>query len=270
MSFDLRAYAREREKKKQTNIQENQDTQNGTFDLKEYARRRRARQVSEGLVGRINMWFEDNDKYVSRYNSRFVGRDNSTYVSDSNQWMLDSMEQKNSLDKEREGILSDIEKYGQYMNPDWVKSVTEALKGSDQTQGNILDVAKQDRDFWKKFDPTEEQKVLGVTAESLYQDWYKDDTYRQKHQGKTYGQIQELIAGMEDGEEKTWLMDNAASFMTAEDYDNELVKVDQKIEALQAELHQMVNVGGTDYFTKDEISRSKELQRTIAELSHKY
>ena len=309
MSFDLRAYAREREKRGQTEEKDDRRNQDSTFDLKDYAYRRKAGQVAEGITERINKWLDNSRQYCNRYNSRFVGRDTSAYVSDSDQWMLDTMAQKNSLDKEREGILADIEKYGKYMNTEWVKSITDALESGNQTQGKILDIAKQDWDFWKQWDSEdayikgaaeageereeryennkkrieelreERQAMAGgqnasALATGVYIPWLDSNlgrvkdidaeiealqnenwnyelgedgyvsiaedkqrklnaTYLPKYEGKTYVQINEIIAGMEDGEEKTWLEQYAPSVMTAEDYDSEIAQLEDEIYNLQ-------------------------------------
>lgn len=229
----------------------------------------KAKQVSAGLLSRVNKWLENSGKFVADHNSRFSNRDNSVYVSDSQEWQDSVMSKKKSLDTERISILSDIEKYGKWMDQEWVNSVKEALDADSQTQDKIQSIAIEDQNFWSKFTPTEAQHIAGDTAERLYQDWYKDNSYRQKHQDKSFAQINDAIATLDDGEEKEWLITNAESFMVAEDYDNELVKINDQIQGYQKELNQLINVGGDDYFTKEEISRAQYLQKEIESLSQK-
>ncbi len=74
-------------------------------------------------------------------------------------------------------------------------------------------------------------------AEQLGKDHIKqtqtEAARQQKYGGKSYGQIKEILTGMEDGEEKTWLEQYAPTIMTTEDYDSEIAKLEDEIYNLQ-------------------------------------
>ena len=103
-----------------------------------------------------------------------------------------------------------------------------------------------------------------VTWDNLY-----DNAYRQKYQGKTYEQLNEIISSLEDGEEKSWLTAYAPSVMTAQDYDNEISSIDSKLQAMQAELGQLTHKSQIDSVTPEEIERAHYLQEEIKNLSQK-
>ncbi len=369
MTYDVRTSAREREKKKQTSVNDKQEVRNSAYDVRESARRREAGEIVGTLSTQINKWLDNSGKYIAGHNSRFAKRDNSKYISDADQWLLNSMAQKNGLDKERDSILSAIKKYEPYMNSEWVKTVKTVMENSSYNQDGILAMAKQDAYFWKNFadendynnwkqystmTPEELKEAQSSQTKSRYEEKQKrieenqnkiaelqkqrglvptnavynpdsnflmpiydpatsqikaiddkiaelkaenrkyesgsdasvaytmsdgtkvtwvnlyDNAYRQKYQGKTYEQLKEILATMEDGDEKEWLTAYApTTATTAQDYDSELTKVSSELESLKAELNQLVNVGGADFFTDEEISRGQYLQNTIEKLSQR-
>lgn len=249
--------------------------QEGTVSYSGVEQRYKAKEsknVASSIKDRVGTWLKNHNNYVSNYHNRFSRRNYSygdSYVSDSDSWLDTVKKQKDNFDAEAESILSYMDQYKGYLNEDWMKFVRDTLTGARDQQGVIVNAATEDRDFWSSFTPTEEQSVLGQTAEDIYAAWYKDDSYRQKYKGKSYTEINDTVAAMEDGEERNWLSENITSFMTTDDYDNELAQINKQLQKVQAELHQLYNVGGADYFTEEEISRGYQLQASIESLSQK-
>ena len=316
------------------------------FGVEQRYMAKESKNVASSIKDRVNIWLKNHSDYVSNYHNRFAGRDYSygdTYISDSGSWLKTVSKQKDNFDAEAQSILSYMDQHKDYLDEDWMKSVREKLTGAGDQQNSIVEAATGDRDFWTQFDPTEDQKVLGYTAEDLYGQWYKEDGYRKKYQGMTYAQVQEAITKLDDGdvtqydsklddingrlknlqeqlhqlnvegnadfyfspeeielarnlkdqirklsrekseyerkrdngvapenEEKKWLTDNLESFMTPDDYDNELVKIDNQIQNYQEQLHQLNVEGNADfYFTPGEIELGHELQDKLEALSQK-
>ena len=106
-------------------------------------------------------------------------------------------------------------------------------------------------------------------TEPFRQQMQTETVRQQKYGGKSYGQIKELLAGMEAGEEKAWLENFAPSVMTAGDYDTEIADVSMELEGLERQRSQLYNAGGSDFFDKGELQEMDQLQDRIKTLSQK-
>ncbi len=156
-------------------------------------------------------WHDPRDPAAVRFQSRA-----SDLISQSDQW---------------------LNKYnGNQEATSYINSVVSALD-------EVGTYTTQMQDFYSSFTPTQEQAEQGLTAESLYNSWYADHTYRQKYSGKSYSELNEIISTMPEGEEKTWLTSYAPTVMTASDYDDEINATRAELSRLELMLKKIHNSG---------------------------
>lgn len=218
MAFDVEQYIKDRRNKQKSATP---GTTGGSFDVESYIKQRNVPKVQQSITDRVNTWLKNNNDFVSNYNSRISGRKDGSYVSDSEGWLSGITEQKGRFDAERDSILSVLSQYEGFLDPEWAASVSKVLKSAGDQQDSILSYSTADRDFWKQFDPNEEQVAAGMTAQGLYGQWYKENGYRKKYEGQTYDDVLRALDTLEDGEEKDWLTSYRASM-----YNDEMLNYD--------------------------------------------
>ena len=130
--------------------------------------------ITGNVANRVNSFINSYNTLLSDYQKRYSGRKNTyedAYVSDSASY-LDSISKQNSDFKtEYQSILSELDQYSSYLNPEWVESTKKALADGVNNHNKIVEIAKQDNDYWSTFNPNEEQKAAGYTADKIYNEW---------------------------------------------------------------------------------------------------
>ena len=236
MAFDVREYTKK--KRQGLTMQVTEEKSSGGFDVREYTKQKRAQSAVQELGNRVNAWVESANSFVNDYNSRFSSREEGKYVADSQRWLAQSTSRKTALDAEAQSIRDMIGKYSDYLDNGWVSNVGGILQSGSGDIDKLLQYSQQDADFWAQFDPTQEQAAQGITADSLYGQWYTDNSYRQKYAGQSYSQLLLTLAQMEDGEERNWLENYTPTVMTTQDMEGEIQSNEEKLAALQDTLSQ--------------------------------
>ena len=131
----------------------------------------------KSIYDRTNTYLRNYGYYMDNYKNRYSGRTGTyedAYVSDAGDWLSTVTKQKENFDKEASNILSMLDRYSDYLDPDWAKSVRSALQTAGTHQADVVKIATGDNDFWSKFTPNEEQLAEGYTTEKLYKQWQAD------------------------------------------------------------------------------------------------
>ncbi len=165
--------------------------------------------ISSEITSRVNTWFENNNAFITNAKDRF-STESPTYRSDSFEWLSAVREQGSRFSQEAKNIKSLLTTYKDYLNEDYVNSVTEALDGNLKTQADIIINSAKDDKYWSQF-----------KDESEYNQFVKESGYIEKYKGMTGEQLQEQInqLGKPSGfprrgtqfvpnEESQWLQNN--------------------------------------------------------------
>ena len=271
MAFDVREYTKK--KRQGLTTQTAQAPSSGGFDVREYTKQKRAQSAVQELGNRVNAWVESANRFANDYNSRFSSREEGKYVADSQHWLAQSTSRKTALDAEAQIIRDMMRQYGDYLDSGWVSNVGSMLQSGSGDIDKLLQYSQQDADFWAQFDPTQEQAAQGITADSLYSQWYTDNSYRQKYAGQSYSQLLLTLAQMEDGEEKNWLdsytltqatedelRNQRDTSQTEDDYWKYQSALNQKQISNAAEILSKTQMAGTEGSILDEVLAVSQLE----------
>lgn len=144
-----------------------------------------AQNTATDITNRLNAWLKNYEGYVSDYQTRFGNRKGTyedAYVSDSAAWLENLKKQKSDFAAEADSILSDINKYQDYLDKDWVKSVQKTLAGAIDQQNQIANIAAQDDAYWAGFGTEDMLKQYG-SAEGAYKAKQQENAdYEEKSQ----------------------------------------------------------------------------------------
>lgn len=174
--------------------------------------------VAGNVTNRLNKWLQNHNSYISDYQKRYEGRKGGyedAYVSDSAEWLNNARQQKSTYDAEADAILAYLDQHKDYLDTDWAEKIKNTIKSAKGTQGQILNAARNDSEFWAKFNPNEEQTAAGYTADKVYSEW-------QAQQKQTAADMAfDVDAGMLELEElkkerDTWLADQEEKRKQAE------------------------------------------------------
>ena len=144
-----------------------------------------AQNTATDITNRLNSWLKNYEGYVSDYQTRFGNRKGTyedAYVSDSAAWLENINKQKSDFAAEADSILSDINKYQDYLDKDWVKSVQKTIAGAIDQQNQIANIAAQDDAYWESFGTEDMLKQYG-SAEGAYKAKQQENAdYEEKSQ----------------------------------------------------------------------------------------
>lgn len=191
------------------------DRKTGTW--RDYASENSASIVANNVVGRVNTWLQNHNDYVSGYQSRYSGRKwnyEDAYVSDSADWLDTISKQHETYRQEAKDILAYMDQHKDYLDAGWVNQVRNALISGSQQQRNLVTGATKDNEWWNNWNNEELVKKYG-SAEEAYKAAQREDGYSKTYTGKTADELSEILAGLDDGEEKDWL----TSYRASVDYD---------------------------------------------------
>ena len=167
--------------------------------------------IANSIADRTSTWLKNHNTYLNNYNYRFSNRKGTyedRYVADSGDWLSTVSQQRDNFEKEANSILSMLDKYGDYLDKDWVDSIRSTLNSASTQQADILKYATGDNDYWSQFASKDEYGL-----------WQKDQGYRSKYSGQSYDDIMATIGQLADGEEKQWLSSHKYGLLsTAEDF----------------------------------------------------
>ena len=190
--------------------------------------------AADQIVNRVDTWLKNHDNYITNYKNRFSGRKGSLeddYVSDSGDWLKTVTQQKDNFKAEAESILSYMDQYKDYLNADFVRSVRDTLIAGTQQQRQIVTGATKDNEWWESFNDQNKYGKYG-SAEEGYKSEQRKAGYQKTYEGMTSEEISDVIAKLDDGEERDWL----TAYKPLVEYD-EKSKLDTK--ALQSEIDAM-------------------------------
>ena len=189
----------QKEQKKDSS-QQTGNQQTGTTGTQGYWWQDLGKTVGSNIESRVNTWLKNHNTYISNYQTRNEGRTYTfadDYVSDPNDWLITVSKQKKNFDAEADSILAYMDRYKNYLDADWMKSVQETLTGARSQQQIVLDNSTADSQWWRNFANEDEYK----TAQRY-------DGYSKKYSSQKYEDIQKALGILEDGEEKNWLSYN--------------------------------------------------------------
>ncbi len=135
------------------NIEEDKDEDEG-FSLTKALDRYKAGEVAEGLNERINSYFNNFNSFAQGYSDKvsgFTGEYSDSYVSDASDWMSAFTTKGNELQTEAYDIVSILDTYSDYYNPDFVKSAKKAIFDSLGIKNDIGEGATTFADYWKQW-----------------------------------------------------------------------------------------------------------------------
>ena len=125
----------------------------------------------------------------------------------------------------------------------YIDSIVDAL---DKAQGYAFEY----RNYYSNWNTPDE-----------YQTAMRQYGYQQNVQGMSYGEIQDRLSQMEDGEEKEWLSQYAPSVMTPDDYRNLISGNDLQIQELEAAYDEIMRLA-------DQINMEGERESTVEALNN--
>ena len=123
--------------------------------------------IGGDIASQVNAWIERNNAYLSDYQKRFSGRKynyDDAYVSDSASWLDSFKEQGKSLNKDAQSILDYVDQYKDYLDADWVDSVTSTLNSTRQHYWDLLNGAKDDNKYWSQWETEDDYNKDVATA----------------------------------------------------------------------------------------------------------
>ena len=153
--------------------------------------------VASSISQRAQTWLKNHNNYLTNYKDRYSSRKGTyedSYVADAGDWLTTITSQKENFDKEANSILTMLDRYGDYLDPEWASSIKNALTGASTQQADILKYATSDKDYWSQFASPDEYGL-----------WQRDEGYKSKYSGKSYEDIRAAMDTLEDGDEKQWL-----------------------------------------------------------------
>ena len=222
--------------------------------------------VANEVTSRVNSWLQKHNSYISDYQKRYSSRKGNyedAYVSDSADWLTKVNEQKSKYDTEADEILSYLDQNKDYLDADWVKSIKDTISKARGTQSKIIDSAKSDNEFWSSFGNEELVEEYGSAEKA-----YKANQLFNANAGKTTTELDEILANMEDGEEKEWL----TSYRSSVDYDEksklDTQTVQKEIDELETVLKEAQSVAMNYGHIRDIVGpdADADLQTQIREL----
>ena len=145
MGFDVEEYSKKRKS------QQKEETKKTGFDVEAYSKSRYAPKVGEEIATRVNSWLKNTESLVNGYNSRYA-ENSSDYRADTYDWLSNVTTQTGNLGKEAEGIKALLEQYSDFYDPEWVKSVSEALDQSLSVQNTILSNSSKEHEYWSQWE----------------------------------------------------------------------------------------------------------------------
>ena len=137
--------------------------QNGSYNALEEFNKRRAQEFASTLEKRLNEIDTKNQEVFSSYKSRFFDEEgnpleNSVYKTDTGNALNQYSSFKNWYDTESSDILNSLDKYGKYLDGEFVSSVKDAFGKSTEAHTGILSAYEGDHSYWSQFGNEKEYK----------------------------------------------------------------------------------------------------------------
>ena len=150
MAFDVREYA----KKRSETSSNNNNSSGGGFDVRSYVKQRNLSQVGEYLNSSLKSWKEKNNRVFIDFQGRFKEGNypENTYRSDASDWYTDFSTRTSELQSEADDIKYWIEQYKDYLDEDFVSSVTQAFNSNIGQYSGMVKFASDDQDYWSNWE----------------------------------------------------------------------------------------------------------------------
>ena len=193
-----------------------------------------AKTIGSNVSDRVNKWFEDHSSYISEFQNRYSGRKGNyedAYVGDSADW-VEKVKNKNSyFDTEYNSILAYLDQYSDYLDAGWVLDVKTNLLKAKSDQNRVLNASISDNMHWKTFETEDLLKEYG-SPEDAYKASQREVGYINSYTGKTSSELTDIMAGLEDGEEKDWVTSYRSSVDHEEKKKFDLVAGQEELDRL--------------------------------------
>ncbi len=152
----MSSYRQEYEERKKKKVSQSGTTSNVISYREQYYQRHpeALQKAGEDIGSRVTALLKNYNTYVNDSVKRYEGRKNNyedAYVSDAGAWYDSVVGQNINISKEIDSVLSDVNRYGDYFDSNWVKEVTEGLSSMKTNSQKILDTASSDKDYWASF-----------------------------------------------------------------------------------------------------------------------
>ena len=147
MAFDVKEYLENR--KKNTENGNNTSSGGGGFDAQDYLIKRKLPKVGEYLNSSLKSWNEKNNSAINEFNTRFK---ENKYRGDASDWYTDFGSRINELRVDADNMKSLIEEYKDYLDEDFVSSVTKAFDSNSINYSQMVKAAADDKDYWSNWD----------------------------------------------------------------------------------------------------------------------
>ena len=208
-------------------------------------------EYAKNIQDKVQSWMDDHNAFVQSYTDRFGNRGNNTaYVSDSSDWYDTASATSGRLNTAADEILLDLDRYGYIYGDEYVQAVRDMVTSGRGAYSGIIDSAKSDADYWKQFNPTEEQAKSGVKAETIYYKWLDEQKYRDKYAGMSYDEVQRESVAVSSEEEAEWLRSYLPTLWGENEAKAVSDRADRKVTAaenLLGEYNRLKKVGGAEY-----------------------
>ena len=147
MAFDVREYAKKRKENEASG--NNSSSGGGGFDVQGYVKQRNLSKVGEYLNSSLKSWNEKNNSAINEFNTRFK---ENKYRGDASDWYTDFGSRINELRVDADNMKSLIEEYKDYLDEDFVSSVTKAFDSNSINYSQMVKLAADDKDYWSNWD----------------------------------------------------------------------------------------------------------------------
>ena len=219
-----------------------------TMTYSQWRAQKRERQTSGG--NGVQAWAQESDELIKRIQAG------------TSQWF--GQEQYDAHNREIDNMIGQAAAWqNQYADN---QQITDGINAVVSALNTTRDYVTDYHDYYSMWDDEAAYK-----ADEQNYKWY------QTYSTKSYDELTGIIAGMEEGEEKTWLTNFAPTVMTQEDYDKEIARTQQQIEEMWALYERAYTIESwyTDYSTSPKESRTDpqsdaENLRIYNELVSKY
>ena len=196
--------------------------------------------VANNVKNRVNSWLNNHNSYISDYQNRYSSRKGGyedDYVGDSAEWLDTISKQYETYRQDAKDILAYVDQYKDYLDAEWVNNVRNTLISGSQQQRSLVTGATKDNEYWSSWGSDDLIAEYGSA-----QDAYKAHQLLNANTGKSTQELDEILAGMEDGGAKSLL----SSYRATVDYDEkskyDIAAAEKELARMEAEAEELATV----------------------------
>ena len=206
MSLDIRDVYKKK-KQEETDTEESESS----VSIRDIYKKKNAQNAAWEIEDRTNKWIADYNKLVGDYNTRRVGN-KTGYRGDATDYFNSLTTQITGFNTEAEDILALMNRYGDYLNEEWMKSITNMLSATSQSRrdmGSMVMNAYDDQRFWSQWESEDEYNAAVAASAEWEKTKAKYDAYdadagaakieRLKYYADRAKELEAIIAGNATG-----------------------------------------------------------------------